>query len=81
MADPVLEGQAADLFWCGPGGVDGATVESLIADTGARPIELGDLDAADVLDGVARLWLALAWGRGREHGFRVLDRTFPGSLP
>lgn len=83
MADPVLEGQVADLFWCGPDGEDGATVEALIADTGARPIRLGGLDAADVLDGVARLWFTLAWGqgRGREHGFRVLDRTAPGSLP
>ncbi len=72
LADPVLDGQVADLFWCGPAG---AGVETLIADTGARPVRVGDLDAADVLDGVARLWFALTFGqgRGRRHGLRVLD--------
>lgn len=51
-------------------------VESLIRDTGARPVRICGLDAADVLDGVARLWFALTFGqgRGREHGLKVLDR-------
>lgn len=72
LADPVLDGQVADLFWCGPPDVG---VEELIADTGARPVRVGDLDAAGVLDGVARLWFALTFGqgRGRRHGLRVLD--------
>ncbi len=74
LADPVLDGQAADLFWCG---AEDGTVEALISDTGARPIRIGGLDAADVLDGVARLWFALTFGqgRGREHGLKVLDRS------
>lgn len=74
LADPVLDGQAADLFWCG---ADDERVEVLIRDTGARPVRIGGLDAADVLDGVARLWFALTFGqgRGREHGLKVLDRT------
>ncbi len=80
LADPVLDGQVADLFWCGPDGADGEVVERLVHDTGARPVRVGGLDAADVVDGVARLWFALAFGqgRGREHGLKVLDRT-PGA--
>jgi 8-hydroxy-5-deazaflavin:NADPH oxidoreductase len=74
LADPVFDGQVADLFWCG---ADDEVVESLIRDTGARPVRIGGLDAADVLDGVARLWFALTFGqgRGREHGLKVLDRA------
>lgn len=73
LADPVLDGQVADLFWCG---VDDDLVAELISATGARPVRIGGLDTADVLDGVARLWFVLTFGqgRGREHGLRVLDR-------
>jgi 8-hydroxy-5-deazaflavin:NADPH oxidoreductase len=77
LADPVFDGQAADLFWCGPDGADGDLVAGLVRDTGARPVRVGGLDAADVVDGVARLWFALTFGqgRGREHALKVLDRA------
>lgn len=53
-----------------------AGVEALIADVGPRPVRDGGLDTADVADRFARLWFALAFGkgRGRQHGLRVLDR-------
>lgn len=56
-----------------PSGAGG--VGRLVVDAGARPVRVGDLDASDVLDGVARLWFALTFGqgRGRRHGLRVLD--------
>jgi predicted dinucleotide-binding enzyme len=65
---------AADLFFCGPDGVDLPQVEQLIAAVGLRPVRIGDLDAVDTLDGIARLWFALALGqdRGRHLAFRVL---------
>jgi predicted dinucleotide-binding enzyme len=41
---------------------------------GLRPVRVGGLDCADVVDGVTRLWFALALhqGHGRHLGLRVL---------
>ena len=54
FADPTVGGALADLLWCGP---TDAGVEQLIADVGLRPGRVGDIEAIDVVDGVARLWL------------------------
>jgi len=65
----------ADLLYCGPAGLDLPQVERLIAAVGLRPVRIGDLQAADLLDGIARLWFALALGQGhgRHLAFRMLD--------
>ncbi len=49
--------------------------DQLIADIGLRPIYIGDLDLAAVLDGMTRMWfaLALAQGRGRRIAFKLLE--------
>jgi predicted dinucleotide-binding enzyme len=72
FADPSFGGEVADLFWCGP---DDADVEQLLADVGLRPVRVGDIDAVDVVDGVARLWLTLVFrqGRPRRLAFRMLE--------
>lgn len=75
FADPVVSGEVADLFWCGP---DDAGLEQLIADVGLRPVRVGDIDAIDVVDGAARLWLTLVFRQGypRRVAFRMLtDRA------
>jgi predicted dinucleotide-binding enzyme len=73
MTQPVIGGQRADSVWCGPDGADAVTIETLIADVGFRPVRAGGLDAADVVDGVTRLWFALAVGGwGRHSGIQVL---------
>jgi predicted dinucleotide-binding enzyme len=71
FAAPTVGGELADLFWCGP---EDAGVEQLIADVGLRPVRVGDLDAIDVVDGVARLWLTLVFRQGhpRRTAFRML---------
>jgi 8-hydroxy-5-deazaflavin:NADPH oxidoreductase len=71
FANPAVGGETADLFWCGP---DDAGVEQLIADVGLRPVRVGDIDAIDIVDGVARLWLALVFRQGhpRRLAFRLL---------
>ena len=61
FADPSIGGSVADLFWCGP---EDAGVEELIADVGLRPVRVGDLEAIDVVDGAARLWLTLVFRQG-----------------
>lgn len=58
--DPQRTGATADLHFCGPDGDDRSTVESLVASLGLRPVWIGGLDTADVLDGATRLWFALA---------------------
>jgi predicted dinucleotide-binding enzyme len=59
---------------CGPDGDAATLVERLIADVGLRPVRLGGQDTVGVLDGVARLWFALALGQemGRRVAFKVL---------
>ena len=71
FADPSIGGSVADLFWCGP---EDAGVEQLISDVGLRPVRVGDIDAIDVVDGAARLWLTLVFRQGhpRRLAFRML---------
>jgi hypothetical protein len=75
FADPVFGAETADLIYSAPE-ADRAAVEDLIRAVGLRPVYAGD-GAHEVVDGVLRLWFALAigQGRGRHLAFRVLDDT------
>jgi hypothetical protein len=66
----------ADLLYCGPGGEAQLLVEKLIRDVGLRPVRLGDLSQVHLVDMVASLWFALAFGQGmgRQLAFKVLTR-------
>jgi predicted dinucleotide-binding enzyme len=74
FAEPQIGGTQVDLFFCGPDGIYREHVERLIADVGLRPIYVGGLDQLAVVDNLARLWFALAFGRqmGRHLAFRLL---------
>jgi predicted dinucleotide-binding enzyme len=63
FADPVLDGVQADLLFAGPES-HREVVERLIADVGLRPIHVGDLDGAPLVDALGGLWGALAFGQG-----------------
>src|SRR3954465_4123846 len=69
--DPAIDGEVADLFWCGP---EDAELEELLGAVGPRPVRVGDIDLIDVVDGVGRLWLAVVCrgGAPRRLGFRML---------
>jgi predicted dinucleotide-binding enzyme len=76
---PQIDGEQIDLFYCGGVGDavtlddDSRTVEAIVASIGLRPVRLGGLDQAGVLDGVTKLWFTLALGgRGRNVAFRTL---------
>lgn len=74
FADPEYVDGRADLFYSGPP-QRRAEMETLIDAVGLRPIYVGDgVAAADILDGVTRLWftLALNQGLGRHLAFRTL---------
>jgi 8-hydroxy-5-deazaflavin:NADPH oxidoreductase len=74
FANPVVEGQKADLFYCGPEGDAQGIVERLIEDIGLRPIRVGGLEAAPLVDSVGSLWVTLVNSqyRNRRMAFRLL---------
>ena len=74
FAEPTFDGIQADLFYCGPDGDARTTVEQLISDVGLRPVYLGGSEQMGLLDSVAALWFALAFGqkKGRHLAFKVL---------
>jgi predicted dinucleotide-binding enzyme len=73
LANPVLGGVQADLFFCGPDGRGREAVEKLISDAGLRPIWVGGADQVDTVDGVLRLWTVLSGARGRRIAFKLLS--------
>jgi predicted dinucleotide-binding enzyme len=63
-----IAGEQPDLLYSGPDPGQRGLVESLIGDTGMRPVYVGDgVPAADALDGLSRLWWLLAFRRGLDH--------------
>jgi 8-hydroxy-5-deazaflavin:NADPH oxidoreductase len=72
LANPTIGGEQADLFYCGPEGPGKDEVERLIVDAGLRPVWIGGPDAAEVIDGVLRLWFTLSRTRGRRIAFKLL---------
>jgi len=75
LADPHFGTETADMIYSAPE-ADRPAVEDLIRAVGLRPVYAGE-GAHEVVDGVLRLWFALAigQGRGRHLAFRVLDDT------
>jgi hypothetical protein len=73
MADPMFDGQRADMFFSGPAG-DRATLETVIGGVGLRPVYVGE-DQEAMIDALFRLWIALAitQGRGRRLALKVLE--------
>jgi len=73
FAEPTIDGTTIDLLWVGDDDTV-EVVEQLVTDVGLRPVRVGGLDRADLVDAVFRLWIALAiqGGRGRRLGFQVL---------
>ena len=74
FANPHLGGVQIDLFYCGHAS-SRPVVEQLIAQVGLRPVYLGGLDAVSAVDGMTRVWFALAFGqgRGRRIAFKLIE--------
>jgi predicted dinucleotide-binding enzyme len=68
-----IAGERPDMLYTGPAVEARTTVAQLITDVGPRPVWLGEA-TEDTLDAMARLWFALALGRGlgRHLAVRVL---------
>jgi predicted dinucleotide-binding enzyme len=74
FAEPTFDGIQADLFYCGPEGDTQTIVEQLISAIGLRPMYLGGIEQAGLLDSMTALWftLALRQKKGRHLAFKVL---------
>ena len=73
LQDPIFQGDPADMFFSCLD-ADRAVVEALVSDVGLRPVFVGN--DASLVDGVFRLWVALAMGQGlgRQLALRTLRR-------
>lgn len=72
--DPMVGGQTATLFWCGPDGEHGDAVETIVRAVGLDPFRIGGLEAAATLDGMTRVWFQLVFTQklGRRLAFKLL---------
>lgn len=76
FANPQFNRVQADHFYCGMDGEKRPLVEQLITDIGVRPVWVGGLETAPVVDALGTLWVTLAFqqGRGRNIAFKMLER-------
>jgi predicted dinucleotide-binding enzyme len=72
---PVFAGTAADLFYAGPDGEARSVAEQLISEVGLRPVWLGGLDKAGLVDSLLPLWFTLSSerGLGRHFALKILS--------
>lgn len=62
---PTINGQQVDLFFCGQSAAQAMT-EKLIVDIGLRPVYLGPMEKADLVDGLTKIWFELVFGLGHK---------------
>lgn len=77
FAEPLIDGVQVDLFYCGDEGSARPVVHNLIAGIGLRPIYIGDVQQASIIDAMTRLWftLALRQGYGRHLAFNMVTES------
>jgi len=72
MALPIIEGQQVDMLYVSDE-AERETAEKIIRSTGLRPVFLGGIDKADIIDNVLHLWGTLAAQyKSRNLGFKIL---------
>jgi predicted dinucleotide-binding enzyme len=74
FARPQFGETAADHFYCGPDDEARRLVEGLISEVGVRPVYVGGLESAPIVDALGSLWVTLAFqrGMGRHSAFKLL---------
>jgi len=75
MADPNLAGQQATLLYCGDDGNAKSVVQTLAAEIGFDPFDIGPLTRARLLENFALLWIGIAMKQGREFAFKMIRRA------
>lgn len=79
MAQPIYDGQAASLFFCGDDKPAKQLVRQLVADLDFEPVDAGPLSIARYLESLAMLYIHLAVkeGWGSHCAFRMMRREAP----
>lgn len=76
MADPLYDGRPLTMFLCGDDSEAKEVVGDLARELGFEAVDVGDLRSSWALEGLARVWINLAYraGLGRNFGFHLLRR-------
>jgi NADPH-dependent F420 reductase len=76
LKNPLYNGQVLETFLCGNDTVANALVSKLAEDIGFKPIDIGKLDQAYLLEALAKLWISLAYkkGMGPDFAFKLIQR-------
>jgi predicted dinucleotide-binding enzyme len=75
MQNPVYEGRASVMFYCGDDAGAKSTVKELLVSLGFEAVDAGPLSRARQLENLAVLWISLAMGGlGRDIAFRLMRR-------
>lgn len=74
--NPIINHHKVDLFFCGHAGARTIT-EKLISDIGLRPIYLGPLEKAELVDGLTKVWFELVFqlGHKRRLMLKLVEET------
>jgi hypothetical protein len=74
FANPVIAGMQVDLFYAGDSGAAQMAVDALVSEIGLRPIYVGGVEQAPILDGLTRLWFvtAIQQANGRRLAFKMI---------
>lgn len=76
MENPIYDGKAIPMFYCGNDAGAKVTAAGLAADLGFWPVDAGPLTNSRLLEPMAMLWVWLAYqgGMGREFAFQIVKR-------
>lgn len=74
FADPTADDETASMFVAGDDREAKDAVVGLVEDCGFEPVDAGPLEAAAMLEDLARLWIHLSRAYGRDVAFRLLRR-------
>ena len=76
MADPIYNGDAVTMFYCGDNADAKAVAKRLSSELGFDAIDAGPLQNARLLEPLAMLWIWLAYpgGQGRDIAFKLVKR-------
>jgi hypothetical protein len=74
MENPVYEGKATFMPFCGDDEAACTTVRQLVQDVGFDPVFVGPLKVARYLEPFAMLWITIAMKQGRDFAFALLRR-------
>ena len=71
FANPQIDGQTIDHFYCGPDNDRRPGVEKLIEEIGVHPIWVGTNDTINIVDALGSLWGTLIFQRGYPRGIAL----------